>query len=170
MHCPTLVYFWPQNGSNTGVLLDGGGEGVSKSSLTGPLLRGPVPPQNWPWLQTWMVECFILVMSPRDVNEWITHIVKGYEYYGEEENLFQKWMVWRRGRLSFIFMICTCSTLQNSHHAVHCFSYTLTTWWLDSDGVVTVINCWQHSDCCSVTLLPAVDSSDYIVTTLSLSV
>ena len=49
---------------------------------------------------------------------------------------------------------------------------TVTTWWLDYDSVVIIVNCWQHSDYnaigSSVNVLPAVINSDYTVTTQSL--
>ena len=45
----------------------------------------------------------------------------------------------------------------------------VTTQWLDSDGVVSVVtvdnNCWQHSDY-TVTMLTAVNNSDYTVITV----
>ena len=50
-------------------------------------------------------------------------------------------------------------------------SCTVTTWWLDSDSVATVVNCRQHGDytaiCSSVTTLPAVINDDYTVTVQS---
>ena len=49
---------------------------------------------------------------------------------------------------------------------------TGTTWWLDSDSIVTVINCRQHSDWaangCVVTVLPAASNGDYSDTVWSL--
>ena len=36
-------------------------------------------------------------------------------------------------------------TQENSYSASHLLG-TVTTQWLDSDGVVTVDNCWQHGD------------------------
>ena len=55
-------------------------------------------------------------------------------------------------------------TQQNSFSISHLLG-TVITLWLDSDGVVTVDNCWQHRDYtvqqCVVTLLPAVNNSNY---------
>ena len=50
---------------------------------------------------------------------------------------------------------------------------TVTTQWLDSDGLVTVVNCWQHCDTlqlikCAVTVLLADVNSDHTVTVQSL--
>ena len=56
-------------------------------------------------------------------------------------------------------------TQQNSYFLNHVLD-TVTTWWLDSDSVVTVANCQQHDDQATngsvVTMLPAVNNSDIV--------
>ena len=79
------------------------------------------------------------------------------------------------------FITCVCLRTAPS-----CFTYhhsktpipsdttccTVTVWRLDSDGVVTVVNYWQHIDYTaigsSVAVLPAVNNSDYPVAVQSL--
>ena len=58
-------------------------------------------------------------------------------------------------------------TQQNSYSISHLLG-TVTTWRLDSDSIVTVANCRQQGDCAVVTVLPAVNNSDYTVTDQSL--
>ena len=62
-------------------------------------------------------------------------------------------------------------TQQNSYSISHLLG-TVTTKWLDSDSVVTVVNCWQHGDYTAIgsllTVLLAVVNGDYTVTVQSL--
>ena len=65
-------------------------------------------------------------------------------------------------------IILACKyTQQNSISVSHLLD-TVTTRWLDSDSVVTIANCQQHSDWAAigsvVTVLPAVTDSDYTTT------
>ena len=59
------------------------------------------------------------------------------------------------------------SNLANSYSISHLLA-TVTTQWLDGEGVVTVHNCRQHSDYTAsgsvVTVLPAVMNCDYTIT------
>ena len=61
-------------------------------------------------------------------------------------------------------------TQQNSFSISPLLS-TVTKWWLDSDSVVNIANWWQHGDWAVngsvVTVLPAVNNIDYIVTAQS---
>ena len=63
------------------------------------------------------------------------------------------------------------NTQQNSYSIGHLLG-RVTTHWLDSDGVVTIANYQEHSDWAAngsvVTVLPAVNIGDNIVTVLSL--
>ena len=56
------------------------------------------------------------------------------------------------------------TTQQNFNSICHLLD-TVTTWWLDSDSLVTVGKCLQHSDYTatgtSVTMLPAINNSDH---------
>ena len=69
------------------------------------------------------------------------------------------------------FSLTHIGTQQNSYSISHLLA-TVTTKWLDGDGVVTVDNCRQHSDWAAngsvVTILPAVENGDYTVTVQSL--
>ena len=64
-------------------------------------------------------------------------------------------------------------TQQNSYSISHYAALRLHGDCMDSDGVVTVVNCWQHGDWGAngsvhvVTVLPAVNNSDYCVTVQS---
>ena len=62
-------------------------------------------------------------------------------------------------------------TQENSYSISHLLA-TVTTQWLEGDGVVTVHNCQQHGDYTaigsSVTMLPAVVNYDYTITVQSL--
>ena len=63
------------------------------------------------------------------------------------------------------------NTLENSYSISHLLG-TVTTQWLDSDGVVTVDNCQQHGDWAAngslITVPPAANNGDYTVTVQSL--
>ena len=58
------------------------------------------------------------------------------------------------------------STQQNSY-SISYLQDRETTWWLNSDIVVTVVNCWQQGDYTaigtSVTMLPEFINSDYTI-------
>ena len=59
------------------------------------------------------------------------------------------------------------ATQQNFNSINHLLN-TVTTWWLNSDCIVNVVNCWQPGDYnasgSSVTMLLAIVNSDYSVT------
>ena len=72
-------------------------------------------------------------------------------------------------RLSNTFIVIF-TTQQNSYSISHLLG-TVTTLWLDSDGVVTVDNCQQHGDyswSTVVTVLPTVNNGDQTITIQSL--
>ena len=92
----------------------------------------------------------------------------------DQLNVFKIWNNWpnnvpnfakKKGSLIF--------TLQNSY-SINPQYDTVTTPWLDSDGVVTIVNCQQHSDYftqlinCVFTVLLAVVKGDYTITVQSL--
>ena len=56
-------------------------------------------------------------------------------------------------------------TSQNSYSISHYAALWLYTWWLDSDGIVTAVNCRQHDDWAAngsvVTVQPAANNGNY---------
>ena len=66
------------------------------------------------------------------------------------------------------FLLTDLMTAQQNSYCISHLLGTVTTWWLDSDSIVTVANCRQHGDwaanCSVVTVLLAVNNGDYTVT------
>ena len=75
-----------------------------------------------------------------------------------------------------IMCICFYYSMLKLHYTANLLFHqsprcTVTTWWLDTDSLVTVGNCRQHGDWAAngsvVTVLPGVKNSDYTVTVQS---